>query len=389
MPERVFYSGFFLFYVIINSMKRVAFIVDELERVFPSKPLKGGGYLVARYLILEFAKRKDIELYIFSGKSNPVEIDGVKEIIILETSPHIFNHQFLIDIKELTYNKFDFTMFLTMMAPFENVLLQAHSSEYRYTNSKNCIESWLIKNLYGKEKIKYTQSRFSDENKQFFAVSKRLKDDYVKYIGINPELITVSYPGVEIKECEKKQNDIFTFAMPSGTSKNKGVLDLILAMFLLKITGKKFKLNAILSTPKKNRFILFLMQILGVRNNLNIWERQIDMANFYCSADCVLMPSLNESFGLVPLEASACKVPAIVSSTTGVAEIFEDGKNAIIYDKSKFAVLNLYKSMKKILDMYNKNNDEYNKIANNAYELAKQYTWYNFADVIYNKIMEK
>ena len=370
-------------------MKRVAFIVDELDRVFPKQPFKGGGYRVAKNLILEFAKKKDIELYIFSGKSEPVEIDGVKEIKILETSPYIFNHKFLIDIKELVYNKFDFAMFLTMMAPFENVLLQAHSSEYRYTNAKNKFVSFLIKTFYGQEKIKYTQSRFSEENKIFFAVSKRLKEDYVKYIGLNPDLITVTYPGVDIlpTPLQKQQNQIFTFGMPSGTSKNKGILDLILAMFLLKLSGEKFQLNAILSTPKKNRFILFWLSLFGLRNNVKIWERQINMENFYCSSDCVVFPSLNESFGLVPLEAAACKIPSVISSTTGVAEIFENNVNGIIYDKEKHPVINLYKSMKHIINLQKNNKAEYDRICENALTLAKQYSWENFAEIIYNKIM--
>ena len=370
-------------------MKRVAFIVDELDRVFPKKPLKGGGYLVARHLILEFAKKKDIELYIFSGKSESIEINGVKEINILESSPYINNHIFLIEIKKLVYNKFDFAMFLTLPAPFESTLIQAHSSEYRYTNAKNKLMSMLIKIFYGHEKIKYSQSRFSSENKIFFAVSKKLKDDYVKFIGLNPDLITISYPGVEIRDFEKQNNEIFTFGFPSGTSKNKGAFDVLITAFLLKFSGYKFKINAILSTPKKNCFILFIANILGIRKNIDIWERQIDMKNFYTSCDCVLFPSLNESFGLVPLEAASFKVPSVISSTTGVAEIFTNNENSIIYNKEKFSLINLYKAMKKIMNLYKTQKSTYDNLCENAYSLAKEYTWQKFAQKIYDKIMEE
>ena len=43
------------------------------------------------------------------------------------------------------------------------------------------------------------------------------------------------------------------------------------------------------------------------------------------------MPSELESFGLVALEAMACKVPSIATRVGGVAEVIDDGVTGLLY----------------------------------------------------------
>jgi D-inositol-3-phosphate glycosyltransferase len=49
------------------------------------------------------------------------------------------------------------------------------------------------------------------------------------------------------------------------------------------------------------------------------------LADFYCAADVVLVPSRTESFGLVALEAQACGTPVIATSAGGLKQIVLDG----------------------------------------------------------------
>ena len=364
-------------------MKKVAFVVDKIEKVFSSKPLKGGGYLVARYLIQEFVKKPDVELHIISGKSAQVDITGIEELVILDSYIHSDKNAFLKDVKDFVTGKFDVVLFLTFEAPFENVLLQAHSEEYKLTNTKNKIQKFFIKNLFSRRKIERNKLLFTHENKQYFAVSEKLKADYVQNIGLKPDNVTVVYPGVEINPTNKKSNQIFTFGYPSGTNKNKGIIDLFFASCLLWISGEKFKLNLILG---RNKFLQKLLMNLIPISYLKIWDRQIDMTEFYCSSDCILLPSLSESFGLVPLEAAACCVPSVISNTSGVAEIFEDSVNSIIYDKTKFPVVNLYIAMKKMLRIYNREHEKYVELSKNAHIVAQKYNWEKFANCIYSKL---
>ena len=47
-------------------------------------------------------------------------------------------------------------------------------------------------------------------------------------------------------------------------------------------------------------------------------------------ADCVFQPSYRESFGMVMLEAMACKVPVVASNADGIPEVVVDGETGIL-----------------------------------------------------------
>jgi glycosyltransferase involved in cell wall biosynthesis len=49
-----------------------------------------------------------------------------------------------------------------------------------------------------------------------------------------------------------------------------------------------------------------------------------DLPTYYSGAECFVLPSLYEGFGLPPLEAMACGCPVIVSNVTSLPEIVGD-----------------------------------------------------------------
>lgn len=57
-----------------------------------------------------------------------------------------------------------------------------------------------------------------------------------------------------------------------------------------------------------------------------------ELVSAFASADALVFPSTNETFGLVALEAMACGVPVIASMTGGLVDILQDGVNALVYD---------------------------------------------------------
>jgi len=50
------------------------------------------------------------------------------------------------------------------------------------------------------------------------------------------------------------------------------------------------------------------------------------MSKIYSAMDCLLMPSLNEGFGVPAIEAQACGVPVIVNDFTAMPDLIKDGK---------------------------------------------------------------
>jgi glycosyltransferase involved in cell wall biosynthesis len=60
-----------------------------------------------------------------------------------------------------------------------------------------------------------------------------------------------------------------------------------------------------------------------------------ELVNAYRAADVFLFPSTTETFGLVALEAMACRVPVIAANTGGVLDIIKDGENGLLFDPAR------------------------------------------------------
>ncbi len=58
--------------------------------------------------------------------------------------------------------------------------------------------------------------------------------------------------------------------------------------------------------------------------------RRHDIPQILKSSDIFVLPSLNEAFGLVLLEAMMAKLPIVATNNGGIPEIIEDGKNGIL-----------------------------------------------------------
>jgi L-malate glycosyltransferase len=72
------------------------------------------------------------------------------------------------------------------------------------------------------------------------------------------------------------------------------------------------------------------VQFLGKRDNIE------DLIGI---SDLLLLPSQNESFGLVALEAMACEVPVVVSNVGGLPEVIRDGVEGYLVDPANLELM--------------------------------------------------
>lgn len=97
--------------------------------------------------------------------------------------------------------------------------------------------------------------------------------------------------------------------------------------------------------------------------------RRDDVENFYAAADIVALPSLQEAFGNVVLEALSSGVPVLVSATAGAAEILAGRlvRGAIAGSDDPAALAHA------LLDLLRSSADA--TLRREARQLAEQYSW--------------
>jgi len=71
----------------------------------------------------------------------------------------------------------------------------------------------------------------------------------------------------------------------------------------------------------------WIAQRKGIQDRVHFLGEQGSVSEILPLADLLLMPSEQESFGLVALEAMACRVPTIATRVGGVPELIDDGIN--------------------------------------------------------------
>lgn len=165
---------------------------------------------------------------------------------------------------------------------------------------------------------------------QYVAVSQFICDDLIK-AGIPREKVILIYNGIHIPENlparDPRQHELLNIGIVGQIIPRKGHADLIDTLAILKEhLARPFKL-LIIGTGTQQYEAALRQQI----ESLDLQEF-VEMVGFqrgeaiYQDLDLLVLPSTApEAFPLVPLEAQARGIPAIVSRSGGSVETIDDG----------------------------------------------------------------
>lgn len=203
--------------------------------------------------------------------------------------------------------------------------------------------------VHGFEKLSYFRKIIAKNNfkkaDKIRVVSERLKDQIIKEFGINGEKIYVVPVAIDknkilnnnqdVKLKQKYPND-FIFLTVSRLVPVKNIAMQIMA--LAKLDNKNTRL-VIIGDGREKDNLLKLSKKLHIADRVNMLGWIDNIAGYYRSADCFLLSSDSEGYGMVVAEAVLSGLPIIMTDVGVAGELVEDGVNGLVVavgDQSKF-----------------------------------------------------
>lgn len=370
--------------------KKLALILISLDECFTKSGFSGGGHKVTKQLVLGLVESGLFDIDIYCKKAAVDRIDGINSINVLGKK------NFAKKLKEkIDANDYYYVLSSDILLPFANNLIHSNSSKQKSKTGKSPLMQQILK-IYNQKKIKAQEKCFINNKRAIFTVSESLKNDYVSNFNLDKKKAFVCHPAVDDLEdfVQPNQRKEFVIGSIVGGGLNKGGYLLLFALKTLDkskvgIPAHASKIKARVIFPKihKSGFFKTFVKVLGLEGKVEILPKQSDMTSYYKSIDCYVLPSLNEAFGLVVTEAASNFKPSIVSSTTGVRELVQDGKNGFVFDREKSPVNGLAEKIKEVSDIYFNNYDRYIQISKEAQEIPKRLDWKKFSDTIINNMV--
>ncbi|GAB6099423.1 glycosyltransferase family 4 protein [Halanaerocella petrolearia] len=191
----------------------------------------------------------------------------------------------------------------------------------------------------------YVYSRLYENVSRFIAVSNEVKNILVQENKIADEKIDVVYNGVDIKEFssdvanhslkqefEIKNNELVVGAVGRlGATKNQELLVKVAAKLKDKV-DVKYLIVGEDSSPNQNykNKLEKLIKEFKLEDKVILTGFREDIPQLMSIFDILVVPSQEESFGIVAIEAMAMKKPVVASSVGGLKEIIQDNKTGFL-----------------------------------------------------------
>jgi glycosyltransferase involved in cell wall biosynthesis len=150
--------------------------------------------------------------------------------------------------------------------------------------------------------------------------SEMARESYVK-AGVSATKVRSVLLGAELPDGVARTDEgerpvQFIFA---GTLSSRKSIDLILAAFA-KLNAEAHRADlTLVGGSEEAQWLTRAKQIPHVRHSPGVPQRQL--YQLFAQADCLLLPSRFDAFGMVVVEAMATGTPAIVSTMTGAREV--------------------------------------------------------------------
>ncbi len=217
-------------------------------------------------------------------------------------------------------------------------------------------------------KLKIERMCFREADR-IITISNKMKEELRKLYNVDESKIKVIYNCVDVKKFKRgREKDYILFV--GRFSRRKGTDILVKAMKLVVKEIPEAKLKMI-GTGEMLEYCKELAEKLKISESIEFlgWVPDEELVEAYAHAQLVALPSTYEPFGLTVLEAMASGKPVITTNISGASEIITNWKNGVVVKVND--VKDLAHAIIKLL----KDKKLRKRIGENAYRLAKKYTW--------------
>lgn len=206
--------------------------------------------------------------------------------------------------------------------------------ETTYSNSNVNNFKQLIKSFIYKKADFYIP--FSDDSVSYLSKIRITTNCYRSSWSVDlAKFDKVDSVKVENIKAELNLYGKIVFMMSARLVAGKGAMNLLRAWEKLNPSIRdKLALLIIGDGPQKQEILDFLKSY-KIYNVFLLGQKQYEeVVNYYHSSDIFILPTLQDLFSLVCLEAMACGLPVLTSKYNGARELIEEGKNGYLFDSN-------------------------------------------------------
>ncbi|MBF0437148.1 MAG: glycogen synthase [Magnetococcales bacterium] len=332
-----------------------------LTKEYPPNVYGGAGVHV-EYLSKELARLMDVEVRCFG---NQKETSGSLTVHGLDFVPEIFAHTDKKLKSPLTamHNCISFNA-----NPIDAQLVHCHTwyshlggivAQKAYgipffltTHSLEPLRPWKREQLgLGYDLSVWIEKTAMESADAIIAVSNGMKEDILNYFNVDPARVSVIYNGIDIAEYQ--QTDKVDALERHGVDPSKPIV-----LFVGRITRQKgivHLVNAIEHINDEAQIVLCagepdtpeiklemeegVKKVSAKRKNF-FWIQKMlskkDVIQFYSHASVFCCPSIYEPFGIINLEAMACRTPVVASAVGGIVEIVQQGQTGYLIEFEQY-----------------------------------------------------
>lgn len=214
--------------------------------------------------------------------------------------------------------------------------------------------------------------------------ASRAVGDYFEEIGCKK--IEVIPNGVDLKRfkgLERKPHQGFIIMTIARLEKVKGIEYLIRAFTRPGLLGRPGLTLLIIGDGSERKNLEDLAKKLELEEKVKFLGEipNEKVPEYLAMADCFVLPSLKEGFGIAVLEAMAAGLPVVASKVGGILDIVEDGKTGLLVEPGN------PEEIAQAINKIYQNSALREQLINNAMAVLKYYDWENISERVF-KIYE-